>query len=204
MTPPNQSRRLLLACNFVSGRLREVAERLRWNWQYSIGPEEIDGVENVWRLDPEHTFHVFQYADYPVCYCIVDGPRAADVLQGLRGELVDIDLHHITEAFDRSVTIQDWRSLTYALGICAGDEVEEAIASRIRLAFAHEHPEVRLSAIDAAFITGWDMFRQDLERLGASDPDEDVRDTALNGLAEWGLKQRGASDSPQAPPNTNK
>lgn len=185
MSAQNHSRRLVLSCDFVATGLQDIKERQQWQWRYSIAPDPVAATEYVWQVEPEHTFHVFTCTNHPVCYCMVVGPRAATVLEKLSGDLKPISTSELLRAYDHFTAPDERQGLTFALGICADGPIDEAIASRIRTSFADTSAQVRLAAIDAAFVTGWDAFKPDIERLSASDPDNVVRGTAANALREW-------------------
>lgn len=186
MSAPDQSRRLVLSCDFVATGLHDVRERQQWIWRYSIAPDPVEATEYVWQVEPGHTFHLFTCTNYPVCYCMVVGPRATAVLEKLSGDLHVIATSELLQAYDHFTAPEERQGLTFALGICADGPVDEAIASRIRTSFADGSPKVRLAGIDAAFVTSWDVFKPDIEHLSASDPDDVVRSTAANALREWG------------------
>ncbi|MDP9171004.1 MAG: hypothetical protein M3N54_10340 [Acidobacteriota bacterium] len=174
----------------------QVRERLLWKWRYAIAPDPAAATEYAWQIDPEHTFHLFTCVHYPVCYCIVVGPRAGEVLEELTAELEWIPVSDLLKAFDHFTEGKDRKGLTYALGICSEASVDEEIVSRIRSAFGDAQPEVRLAAVDAAFVTEWDIFLPDIDRIIDSDPDDFVRGTAANAKRDWTVNQHL--------PNTNR
>jgi hypothetical protein len=184
--PPDQSRRLLLVSGFANAGLPQVIAGLQWPGLYSIPPNPADALEQAWRIDEQHLFHLFECTNYPLEYCLVSGPRANAVLMQISTSLDFMDVDDVAAAFDRSASAEELRITTFALGLSAGEQADEAILSRLQSAFLHSQPSIRLAAIDAAFVTGWEVFAADLNRLALTDSDSDVRGTAANALQDFG------------------
>lgn len=191
MTTEDQSRRLVLASGFARGELWEVAARSGWTLTYILPPGLAATTEFIWRIDPEHTFHYFECTDYPVEYCLVVGPQHDEMLMRVSAQLNFLDVDDVADAFDRAATEEEKALTTFALGLAAGDEPEKDIYERIHSAFDDPSSRVRLAAIDAAFVTGWEIFRSDLQRLSATDPDPVVSGTAANALADTSTPEPG-------------
>jgi hypothetical protein len=184
MNTPEESRRLVLASGFANTGFPEFIASTGWEFLYTIPPGDSTTTESAWRIDPDHTFHYFECANYPVEYCLVAGPRYAEVLTQVSTRLDFMDVDDLISAFDRSLTADDLEVTTFTLGLTAGRIPEAPIYERIRGAMHHELPRIRLAAIDAAFVTGWDLFREDLKKLSTEDSDFVVRQTATNAIAD--------------------
>ncbi len=165
MNLPDQSRRLVLASGFANSGFPEFIASTGWEFLYTIPAGDTTTTEYAWRIDPHHTFHYFECVNYPVEYCLVAGPRYAEVLTQVSTRLDFMDVDDLISAFDRSVTADDLEVTTFTLGLTAGKTPEPPIFERIRAAMQNELPRIRLAAIDAAFITGWELFQEDLKKL---------------------------------------
>jgi hypothetical protein len=188
MKPQDQSRRLVLVSGFANGGLQAAVADAGWEYLYTYPPGRAEALEYVWRIDPEHTFHYFECTNYPLEYCMVVGSRPEEVLAQVSSRLDFLDADELASAFDRAATVDERALMTFALGIAADDAPQSTIAERIRSSFRADQPPVRLAAIDAAFVTGWETFLDELKRLSASDPDPLVNETAANAVAEWAAR----------------
>ena len=195
MKTADESRRLVLSSGFANAGFGDFIARSGWPYLYIFPPGAAAATEYVWRIDPAHTFHYFECTNYPVEYCLVVGPQANEVLMRVSAELNFLDADDLAGAFDRASTIEEKEVTAYALGLSAGDVPDVAVAERVRVALGDVLPRVRLAAIDAAFVTGWETFRSDLERLSVADLDPDVRQTAINALA--GMTMTGPTEGTQ-------
>lgn len=178
----NQSRRVVLASGFANEGMDELLTHSQWEFLYSISPDPAATTEYVWRIDPKHSFHYFECTNYPVEYCMVVGPQHDEVLMQISTLLNFLDVDDLSRAFDIASTVEEKEVTTFALGLGGGDALEDSIYKRIQLALNDPSPRVRLAAIDAAFITGWEIFQTDIERLSKDDPDPIVSTTAANAL----------------------
>jgi hypothetical protein len=182
MSPKDTSRRLVLAPGFAPQGLQELAARHQWEFLYTLPASTAATDEYVWRLDSQHSFHYFRCVNYPVDYCQVVGPRHGDWLFPLSTELDFLDVEDLLGAFDRATTAEERALTTFALALGAWETPERDIEERLRSRFSDADSQVRLAAIDAAFITAWPDFRADLERLAREDGDPEVKHVATKAL----------------------
>ena len=187
MNAADQSRRLVLNPAFVSRRLKDVITHLGWPFLHSIPAGTVAANEYVWKMDEEHSFHYFECANYPVQYCIVVGTHPNDTLMHISVHLDFLDVDDLIGSFERATTVEEKELTTFALGLAAGENAEVDIYEHLRSSLNDPEPRVRLAGIDAAFIAGWEIFRQDFERLARTDPDPIVNKTAANALLESGF-----------------
>lgn len=190
---PHASRRLVLESGFVGGGLADALRSWECPFVGSIPPGDgAAAVEHVWKLDWAHTFHLFECVGYPVEYCQVAGPFADETLAEASTALRFLDVDDLLAACARAANGDEAAAAVFALGLAAGDTPEDGVVDRIRAASARPEPRARIAALDAAFVTGWDVFAQDFERAAASDPDPLVRETAANAVAARGDRGAGS------------
>lgn len=178
-----KSVRLVLASGFANGGLGEAVNSFGWEQLYSVPPGHAASTEHVWRIDPEHTFHYFECTNYPLQYCSVMGPQHDLMLMLISARLDFLDADDLLAAFDRAATVEEREVTTFALGVGGGGEPDEDTAVRLRAALGDAEARVRLAGVEAAFATGWEIFRGELERLSVSDPDAAVRQAAAGALS---------------------
>jgi hypothetical protein len=140
-------------------------------------PQEPEyGVKLSWRLGDTQVHLV----EEDVHQLVVEGPDRAAVTRHLCERIRIYRPEDMPAVFDDDAT--EFGLKLAILGAVAPPDADDALVDLFRRGLTHDDPEQREGAVMAAAIPAWPELRGDIERLAATDPDEDVRRAAVVAL----------------------
>src|SRR5262245_12367787 len=177
-----------MASNKIRIALRESVTRQKldsaawdnnWDFDQIIQRSETRPFEKIWLTPDEQTaIHYIEDFLLGINYLLIQGAEADQVAQQARATIETYSNADIRQMAQQAKGRDDNIRAVYYAAIAAPLQYDESFFKIFQQAFAHENPDVRSAGVVASGYVEWPEFREPLEKLQQSDPDETVREDA--------------------------
>jgi len=132
--------------------------------------------ELTWITSDEET-GIHYIEDYVVGfpYLVIDGKDLEETVYSIQSSFDVYSTEEILQWVETAANPEEQAKAVFHLGVVAPQEFDSRFFDVFQRVFLNPNPEVRMAAIKASAYMGWREFREILEHLKSTDPDEKVR-----------------------------
>jgi len=178
--------------------LARMASERAWDLEKAVprSPAEQRDGEYIYHLAKSEVRIILRDDLLPgIKFYVVLGREKEGVAKFLRREVEHWTEPELFSWWDRAVEsgdVDDKVDAVLHLGINTPEEPNDEYVERIKAGLADPDKDVRNAAVVGVAYADWRVFREDLERIIASDPDEKARERATFVLNGWNAEDAKA------------
>jgi hypothetical protein len=177
---------------FTESKMHDLVEFNPWFLSEKVNrdPDNRIPFELIWITSDENTtIHYIEDELVKFSYIVIKGKDVEKVVSKI---ISQIDIYSPEELFkmliDAKSRSEKMKAVAH-LGVASPQEFDPKFFELLQAAFSDSDPEVRRTAVWCIGYASWREFKETLEHLANSDPDEAVREDA--GYLVGGYEQNG-------------
>jgi HEAT repeats len=195
----DRSDRLIIFDNDPQRAFHKAAVKEMWHLDKIIQPDHENEIpyELIFKTnDGRSSVHYIEDYVAKLSYVIVIGDDVAATVARVKNVMTVCDRDVALKMLDQAKTREQRLNALLQLGIVAPQQFDEVVFNHLTQAMSDKDPEFRRTAVWLVGYTAWPQFKEPLEKLAKSDPDDEVRGDAeilLESLKEGGVNAEGES-----------
>jgi hypothetical protein len=179
---------LILKDSMSESSMHALAKSNPWFLSEKVDrdPDNDIPFELIWEtVDEQTSIHYIEDELVKFPYVVVKGKDVDKVVSKIRSKLDIYSDEELVQMFESASQHNEKMKAVARLGVASPQQFDSRFFNLLQQAFSDPDPEVRRTAVWCIGYASWAEFREVLEQIVASDPDESVREDAAYMLESY-------------------
>ncbi len=177
----HKTQRVIPKPPFTESKMHDLVEFNPWFLSEKVNRDPDNNIpfRLIWTTsDEETTIHYVEDELVKFPYIVVKGKDVEEAVSEIRSQIEIYSPEELFKIFIAANSRSEKMKAVAHLGVASPQEFDPKFFELLQAAFSDPDPEVRRTAVWCIGYASWREFKETLEHLANSDPDEAVREDA--------------------------